>query len=641
MSIRLLNIHSLELQEFTGANTPEYVIASHRWLQDECTYKDVLKKRNVHKEGYKKVEAFCAFVRQHNATTYERGPDLRCDWLWIDTCCIDKTNSQEIQRAINSMFKWYSNAVCCYAYLADLEPPSNDAFGRHAAKESFYRSKWFTRGWTLQELLAPQTVVFLTRKWEVYGHKCTRTRPGSAQLSYCPGAGDNLNVRISDITSIPQAVLHDFASSKALSVSDRMAWTRNRQTSEREDMAYCLLGIFDVNMTLNYGEGREKARWRLEDEIGNEKRNRARRRKDTDSSSAAELRTKPSPCTSSLISLQQPVRGTANNLHQDAPLRPQVRSTTSFKATVESVDDEEITSTKPVRVDSPVAVADDELFRVKKGMTRLPKRFVSQEALQDLEYTFTEEEFKFVVPLALGRAHIDELIRHSEFYKNTKPINYRLKEGEGFTAVQADMRKMSPSRTQGGDRLPRRTKSQSKTNSEELKPPETLRPRSSSTPKREAPNAEARAGGSKPLWPKPKVDTAVNGSGTSDTASSGIGPQDPRRYTLPKSPVQTETMSIHFQYAIRPPEHVMESIKRDVGRYGINPEDVRQRTKDSIDRTFYEIEILALYNKLSHRAWDHLIDQLKEVYLYAPDYSAIGYKHQVSFDESMSRHSPQ
>lgn len=97
MSIRLLNIHTLELREFKGASTPEYVIASHRWEQDETTYRYFLKKRNTHKAGYKKVIAFCAFVQRLHATAYERGPNLKCDSIRIDTCCIDIPTARRYQ----------------------------------------------------------------------------------------------------------------------------------------------------------------------------------------------------------------------------------------------------------------------------------------------------------------------------------------------------------------------------------------------------------------------------------------------------------------------------------------------------------------------------------------------------------------
>lgn len=96
-------------------------------------------------------------------------------------------------------------------------------------------------------------------------------------------------------------------------------------------------------------------------------------------------------------------------------------------------------------------------------------------------------------------------------------------------------------------------------------------------------------------------------------------------------------MTIHFQYSVRPPEPTVNSLKRDCEEFGLNVDDIRTRTKDSIERTFYEIEIVALYSKLSHRQWDYLIDKLKEVYVYAPEMCAIGFKHQVSFDEPSVR----
>ncbi|CAK1364852.1 Vegetative incompatibility protein HET-E-1 [Cercospora beticola] len=631
MSIRLLNVNTLELEEFSGANAPEYVIASHRWVGDECTYKDVLKKRNTHKAGYKKIEAFCAFVRQVNLAAYNNGPDLRCDWLWIDTACIDKSNSQEVQRAINSMFKYYSEAVCCFAFLADLKALDHPS-GRHAVKESFYNSEWFTRGWTLQELLAPQTVVFLTSIWEVYGHKCTRVRPGSAQISRCPGAGDNLNARVSEITGIPQMVLYDFSSSKALSVEERMAWTRNRQTKEREDMSYCLLGIFDVYMNLKYGEGKERARWRLEDEIETEKKHQPLRRNDTDSFSVAGPRRTPAPCTVSLLSSAQPANASRpdsayasnSSRRSDVPI---------FQATVQDADEEPDHKKEPY----PKAPSKDPAAAqnsVKRGLTRFPKRLVRREALDDLNYVYTEEENKIIIPLALGKAHIDELLRLSESYNNMKPISYRLKAGDGFTTVEAEMRKASPAQDQDSDRLPRRTKSQTKPKTDSLKPPE-FRPRSSSTPKSSRMQSDKKSATT--AKPKPTINTSVDSPQSIPGTTSSSSNHSPNRYTLPKSPLQTGMMTIHFQYSVRPPEPIVNSLKRDCEEFGLNVDDIRTRTKDSIERTFYEIEIVALYSTLSHRQWDYLIDTLKEVYVYAPEMCAIGFKHQVSFDEINGR----
>ncbi|KAM3416384.1 hypothetical protein BST61_g7982 [Cercospora zeina] len=544
MSIRLLNVHTLELAEFSGPDTPEYVIASHRWVGDECTYKDVLKKRSTHKAGYKKIEAFCAFVRQLNSAAYNNGPDLRCDWLWIDTACIDKSNSQDVQTSINSMFKYYSEAVCCFAFLADLKP-LNHPSGRHVVKESFYNSVWFTRGWTLQELLAPQTVVFLTSDWEVYGHKCTRVRPGSAQLSRCPGAGDNLNARVSEITGIPQMVLYDFSTSKALSARERMAWARHRQTTEREDMAYCLLGIFDVYMNLKYGEGKERARWRLEDEIESEKNRRPLRRSDTDSFSVVGPRLRPAPCTVALLS--------PSSAQQDDSSRPDsayaANSSPSsdvpvFQATVQDFDEEPDHKTT-THTDTPGKDSAAAHNSVKRGITRIPKRLVRREALDDLKYVYTEEENKIIIPLALGKAHIDELLRLSESYNNMKPISYILKARDGSTTVEAEMRKTSPSREQDSGRLPRRAKSQTKPKTDSLKPP-GFRPRSSSTPKSASSSPKQDKKPPTSSRPKPSINTKVTPPPSPDGMnSSNSTQQSPGRIpSARRSPLSTASNEI-------------------------------------------------------------------------------------------------
>jgi hypothetical protein len=259
--MRLLNVHTFEFVNFLGDDVPNYSIASHRWIQDEATIKDISKKRNTHTGGYKKVEGFCSYVQKANALYRETHPQLCCDYLWIDTCCIDQKSSLEVDTAIRSMFQWYNKSVICYAYLADVEPESA---GKDACEASFRESVWFSRGWTLQELLAPRTVVFLTKNWEVIGHKCTSKDHKDGEE--CPGAGQRLNGMISEITGIPEVVLCDYPASKKLSIEERMSWSAQRKTTRQEDSVYCLLGIFEIHMPVMYGEG-EFAQIRLRNEI--------------------------------------------------------------------------------------------------------------------------------------------------------------------------------------------------------------------------------------------------------------------------------------------------------------------------------------------------------------------------------------
>ena len=165
-------------------------------------------------------------------------------YIWIDSCCIDKTSSSELSEAINSMYAWYGGADTCYAYLADV--PSAEV---PVTKDSpFSRSRWFTRGWTLQELIAPIELKFLSKDWELIGTKY------------------DLAEVLEEITGISkEALLHEMALD-GFSVAQRLSWASMRQTERKEDQAYSLMGIFDIYMPTLYGEG-ERALRRLQEEI--------------------------------------------------------------------------------------------------------------------------------------------------------------------------------------------------------------------------------------------------------------------------------------------------------------------------------------------------------------------------------------
>lgn len=253
--MRLLHIERLELKYFPDREIPgPYLTTSHRWYADqESTKKDVDKKRNLEKRGYHKIEGFCRFAKSWAAQT---GSPL--EWIWVDTCCIDKKSSAEVTQSINAMCKWYKSSAGCLAYLADVRPLSA---GMDAVLEDFKRSEWFTRGWTLQELLAPPYVIFLTRDWEVIGQKST------ISSGKVPPGGMVLNYMIADITRIPLSVIHDYDSRRTYEVNVRMSWAQGRVTTEEEDEAYCLLGMFDVHLAFIPAEGRQNAFRRLWDEI--------------------------------------------------------------------------------------------------------------------------------------------------------------------------------------------------------------------------------------------------------------------------------------------------------------------------------------------------------------------------------------
>ncbi|KAF5343208.1 hypothetical protein D9758_013440 [Tetrapyrgos nigripes] len=238
--MRLLNTHSLKLKSFFGDDIPPYAILSHTWgkTEDEVTFQDMMAEgRSVAKgkAGYKKIRRACQYAQKY-----------MFKWIWIDSCCINKESSAELSEALNSMYAHYEDAQVCYVYLEDAVC-SEDI--RDAGSE-FRHCKWFTRGWTLQELLAPSYVVFLDQDWKMIG-----TRYSLADV-------------ISAITSIPVSVFRDGDFDK-FSVAQKMSWAAPRQTTRPEDMAYCLLGIFRVSMSPIYGEGGARAFMRLQQEIIN------------------------------------------------------------------------------------------------------------------------------------------------------------------------------------------------------------------------------------------------------------------------------------------------------------------------------------------------------------------------------------
>jgi hypothetical protein len=224
-------------REYVGDDTaPPYAILSHTWGVDveEFSFADLTNGTGKNKPGYRKI--------------YSCGEQARQDGLsyfWADTCCINKANYTELSYSINSMFRWYHNATHCYVYLADTSSP---ALYPLEWTTEFTKSRWFKRGWTLQELVAPQSVEFFPKQWEPLGSK------------------RSLRLQIQQITGIAEEALQNVPLSQ-FSVKERLSWTKNRQTKLEEDEAYSLLGIFNVSMALIYGEGKERAFKRLQEEI--------------------------------------------------------------------------------------------------------------------------------------------------------------------------------------------------------------------------------------------------------------------------------------------------------------------------------------------------------------------------------------
>ncbi|KAM7211693.1 HET domain containing protein, partial [Rhypophila decipiens] len=240
--MRLLSSDASEKLSFTPpfkATPPPYAILSHTWEQnnEEVLYEEVINGLGKGKRGYQKIE-FCARQAKQDNIQY----------FWIDTCCIDKWDHVERSKAINSMFHWYQNATKCYVILSDVSVPDPTDIARPSAWESSFKaSRWFTRGWTLQELIAPASVQFFSFEGHLLGDK------------------KSLQHLICEITGIPAEVLQNSAHS--FRVSDVKEWAKNRMTTEPEDQIYCLLSILNVFIIPSYGEGIDNATKRLDDEL--------------------------------------------------------------------------------------------------------------------------------------------------------------------------------------------------------------------------------------------------------------------------------------------------------------------------------------------------------------------------------------
>ncbi|PSN59940.1 HET-domain-containing protein [Corynespora cassiicola Philippines] len=233
--MRLLELSNdkFNLVEY-AADIPPYAILSHTWgaNDDEVSFEDLLNDTSQRKEGYKKLY-FCGKQAIKDGLRF----------FWVDTCCINKSSSAELSEAINSMFRWYRNAAKCYVYLSDVASTKSTQRGQILQK-----SRWFTRGWTLQELIAPPSVEFFSVEGQRLGDK------------------HSLEKTLCDITGIPVSALQGRVLS-CFSVKERMLWAEKRETKREEDAAYSLLGIFDIHMPLIYGEGRKNALSRLERKI--------------------------------------------------------------------------------------------------------------------------------------------------------------------------------------------------------------------------------------------------------------------------------------------------------------------------------------------------------------------------------------
>ncbi|KAH9895222.1 heterokaryon incompatibility protein-domain-containing protein [Cubamyces lactineus] len=239
LPMRLLDTETKRFHQVENPRNVSYAILSHVWSPGkEQSYEQCLKIQAGSSEDQEvqlspKVRMFCDTARQDGYR-----------YAWLDTACIDQTSSAELSEAINSMYDWYRYADVCYAYLADVGLPNNP----DPLSEQFRKSAWFMRGWTLQELIAPNFVVFLSADWQVIGTKHT------------------LAAVIEAVTHIDTPILVHQQSLDTVSVAKRMSWASRRKTTKVEDEAYCLMGIFGVHMPAIYGEG-SYAFFRLQEEI--------------------------------------------------------------------------------------------------------------------------------------------------------------------------------------------------------------------------------------------------------------------------------------------------------------------------------------------------------------------------------------
>ncbi|KAK3987238.1 heterokaryon incompatibility protein-domain-containing protein [Cladorrhinum sp. PSN332] len=241
----LLDTDTLRLCLVSDSAKEKYAILSHTWDETgEVSFQDMLDIEVAStRPGFRKVKTTCNIAKSRGLK-----------YAWIDTCCIDKTSSAELSEAINSMFRWYKHSQVCWVYLSDFDPvpaKSKERERKRLVAERLRKCRWFTRGWTLQELIAPTKIEFFDWEWNFVGGR------------------EDLEGELSLITNIDESILKDSSGLNFIPIGRKMAWAANRQTTRTEDRAYSLLGIFGIEMPLIYGEG-PKAFYRLQKQIASE-----------------------------------------------------------------------------------------------------------------------------------------------------------------------------------------------------------------------------------------------------------------------------------------------------------------------------------------------------------------------------------
>ncbi|KAI4210636.1 MAG: hypothetical protein LQ351_006515 [Letrouitia transgressa] len=271
-SLRSLKKRDLFATRFNPRSEPSYAILSHRWCEgvqhQDITSNKISRSSHHHgkihavqKRPRKRArEVTLQDLQRQSLGHLRRNAALRASlakiqgccaralaagqrYVWIDSCCIDRTNLFEVSESIRSMFRWYRDAACCFAYLWDVDG-NGDAgppLRRKKSEGQEEYSEWFSRGWTLQELLAPQNLLFFDRRWNELGNRRT------------------LAAEVQSATGIPVKYVTDFANhAHEASVAMKMSWMARRRTTKAEDTAYCLFGIMGVSMDVRYGDGRKE-----------------------------------------------------------------------------------------------------------------------------------------------------------------------------------------------------------------------------------------------------------------------------------------------------------------------------------------------------------------------------------------------
>ncbi|KAG0701294.1 hypothetical protein DFH29DRAFT_852779 [Suillus ampliporus] len=217
-----------------------WVMLSHKWESKEPLMHDIHDKvvYDLDPGGtVVKLQTFCKVTR-----------DAGHRRAWSDTCCTDQNNNVELQRSVNSMFVWYRNSALTIVYLSDVPPSSKSG--------ALADSTWNTRGWTIQEFLAPNVVLFYQVDWNPYLNDSSPDHKESVAIMQ----------ELKDATCIDAQALVAFRPGMR-GARQKLQWASTRVTTLQEDIAYSLFGIFGIHLPVIYGEMKQNALGRLLQEI--------------------------------------------------------------------------------------------------------------------------------------------------------------------------------------------------------------------------------------------------------------------------------------------------------------------------------------------------------------------------------------